>query len=113
MTRTYTPRPMTLSAWEKNQAAVAYGQFLQTTDKPWCWACGRGGGYADKPEGWFGPWLIERAHIASKTRALDVRAVCLLCSLCHKTSHGERIVLAGQRWPLPRLERAHLLWLKY
>ncbi len=92
---------------------LAYARMLPEARLPWCWACGRGGGWRDKPLGWFGPWLVERAHIIAGNRHKDVRAVVLLCSLCHKIQHGERIVLAGQRVELPRLLREHLMWLKH
>lgn len=50
-----------------------------------CWACGA----TRKPFGYYGPWLIERAHIANKPRREDRRLVVMLCSICHKFSHGE------------------------
>jgi hypothetical protein len=83
-----------------------YGDFARMHPLPWCWACGRGP--TDKPSWWYAPWLIERAHIVNKTRAMDVRAVVLLCSGCHKASHGERF----PQWTLPRLTLPNLLWLK-
>lgn len=52
-----------------------------------CWACGA----SRKPSSYFGPWLIERAHIANKPRREDRRLVVMLCTLCHKASHRERI----------------------
>ena len=52
-----------------------------------CWACGA----SRQPDRYFGPWLIERAHIANKPRREDRRLVVMLCTVCHKTSHGERI----------------------
>lgn len=52
-----------------------------------CWACGA----SRKPQAYFGPWLIERAHIANKPRREDRRLVVMLCTICHKASHGERI----------------------
>jgi hypothetical protein len=91
--------------------AKAYKQFLDGHACPWCWACGRD--QFEIPAGWFGPWFIERSHITrSPPRIEDVRAVVLLCSLCHKTSHWERIFLAGSLNPLPRLHTEHLLDLK-
>jgi hypothetical protein len=88
-----------------------YDQMLVEIDKPWCWACGRGQSYRDKPREWFGPWLIERAHIVNKPRRFDRRAVVLLCSGCHKAGyHQERIRIDGV---LPvRIELEHMLWLK-
>lgn len=88
-----------------------YKHFLANHAMPWCWACGRD--ECDVPPGWFGPWLIERAHIFRfPVRPKDVRSVVLLCSLCHKTSHWERVFLQGQINPLPRLYHEHLLYLK-
>ena len=90
-----------------------YRTMLHDVSRPWCWGCGRGASFADKPPDWFGPWLIERAHIVRKPRREDRRAVVLLCSLCHKAGcHGERIILDGERVDRPKLELEHLLWLK-
>jgi hypothetical protein len=85
---------------------VTYETMLANTASPWCWACGRSD--YDRPPWWSAPWLIERAHICNKPRRLDVRAVVLLCSACHRTSHGERLV----RWSLPKLTLENLLWIK-
>ena len=60
----------------------AYRDFLTTTERPWCWCCGR-----DERQPLWQPWRIERAHIAAGSgtmrREEDVRAIVLLCSLCH------------------------------
>lgn len=72
---------------------------------PACWACGASRG----PSWWYAPWLIERAHIANKPRRLDRRLVVMLCSVCHKRSHGERFA-AALDWPV--LSVAEMLWLK-
>lgn len=94
-----------------NATATAYKQFLGSHNFPWCWACGRD--QWQRPDGWFGPWLIERAHIIPfPVRIEDVRAIALLCSLCHKTNHWQRIVLSDGGNPLPRLHPEHLLDLK-
>jgi hypothetical protein len=69
-----------------------------------CWACNA----SRRPLTYYGPWCLERAHIANKPRREDRRLVVMLCSICHKVSHGER--LAG--FVRPRLEVAHLLALK-
>ena len=88
-----------------------YKHFLANTLYPWCWACGRG--EYDPPPGWFAPWHIERAHIfRGWARVDDVKAIVLLCSLCHKTSHREQVILDGMENPLPRLWPEHLLDLK-
>ena len=83
-----------------------YDQMRQQHPLPWCWACGRG--ERERPRAWWAPWVIERSHIVNSPRIEDRRVCCLLCSGCHKTSHGERI--AG--WHLPKLELRHLIWLK-
>lgn len=69
-----------------------------------CWACGAN----RKPLTYYGPWLIERAHICNKPRREDRRLVVMLCSVCHKFSHGER--LGGLE--RPKLLVEHLLGLK-
>lgn len=84
----------------------SYKRFRTEHPQPWCWACGRG--ESDRPRWWYVPWVIERSHIVSKPRIDDRRVAALLCSGCHKTSHGERI--AG--WTMPKLSLANLLWLK-
>jgi len=71
-----------------------------------CWWCG----LRFKPPGWFAPWLIERAHIVSSPRRKDRRVAALLCSRCHKVSHGERILIPGSVVLKPSV--GHLLWLK-
>lgn len=75
----------------------------------WCWWCGRDA--QSKPEPWGGPWLIERAHIVASPRREDVRAVVLLCSLCHRLSHGLDIKLSDVQL-LPAASVANMLWLK-
>ena len=57
---------------------------------PWCWWCGRM--HTDRPGLWGGPFLVERAHIVNNPRREDVRAVVLLCSLCHRLQHGHDII---------------------
>lgn len=52
--------------------------------------------------------MIERAHIVNKPRRIDRRAVLGLCSICHKTQHGER--LAG--FSRYRLDVSNMLALK-
>jgi len=93
------------------EIAERYKLMLQWHPKPFCWACGAGSSLHDKPRDWWGPWLIERAHIVRNPRREDPRAVVLLCSYCHRVSHGELIFCARYpRWP--QLTREHLLWLK-
>ena len=69
-----------------------------------CWACE----HHARPKKYRGPWLIERAHIVNKPRVEDRRVVVMLCTLCHKASHGERI--AGDM--RPPLKLGHLLEIK-
>jgi NAD-dependent dihydropyrimidine dehydrogenase PreA subunit len=71
-----------------------------------CWACGRD--RYDKPDYWNAPFTLERAHIVNKTRVEDCRACVVLCSLCHRISHGDTFSYCE----LPPLTKAHLLWLK-
>jgi hypothetical protein len=101
---------MNYERWKVEQARIAYGNMLREHPLAWCWACGSG--ERDKPEDWFAVWLIERAHIVRNPRREEVRAAVLLCSYCHRVSHGERIVCGGRypRWP--SLTREHLIWLK-
>lgn len=71
-----------------------------------CWACGRT--RWDKPDWWHLPLLLERCHIVSKPRVEDCRACVVLCSLCHRISHGDTFTYCE----LPPLTKAHLLWIK-
>ena len=85
-----------------------YKNFLMQADHPWCWWCGRG--VESMPSGWFGPWLIERAHIVNNPRREDARAIVLLCSACHRVQHGEQLVVPGSEFLFPTL--SNMLWLK-
>jgi hypothetical protein len=87
-----------------------YDTMLEDHPKPWCWACINTHSFYDKPDWWFAPWLIERAHIVNKPRAKDRRACILLCSLCHKLSHGEKF--ARHDGPQVPLTLPQMLWLK-
>lgn len=69
-----------------------------------CWCCGA----TRKPLDYFGPWMIERAHIVNKPRREDRRLVVMLCTICHKSSHGER--LAG--FERPKLSPGNMAWIK-
>lgn len=93
---------MTLSAEEDYATCILWHPYR------WCWWCGRGPQAA--PEGWFAPWLIERAHIVSNPRRCDSRAVVALCTLCHKRSHGIDIQSSAVVIDPPSL--AAMLWLK-
>lgn len=69
-----------------------------------CWFCLA----SKKPFDYFGPWVIERAHIVNKPRREDRRLVVMLCTICHKASHGERV--AG--FVRPKLSAANMAYLK-
>jgi hypothetical protein len=90
--------------------AQLYREFKENHPFPFCWACGRD--ESQRPEGWFGVFCIERAHIVSSPRLEDVRLIVLLDTICHKVSGGERLVVNGNPWPLPKLTRANLIYLK-
>ncbi len=96
------------------KAKSDYTRMLQDCGKPFCWACGRGN---DKPYWWPAPWFLQRAHLASGSgrmfRALDRRAVNILCSVCHEShSHlgGGTVNLCGQH--IREISDANMLWLK-
>jgi hypothetical protein len=87
-----------------------YNNFTSVFD--YCWACGRGDTFADRPTNWWSWWGIERAHIVSHPRMEMREVIAALCSLCHRHSHRLRIVTGGHPADYPVLERPHLLWLK-
>ena len=81
-----------------------------------CWACGRTPN--SPPEGWFAPFGLEVAHIASgqgdALRIDDRRAVTLLCSRCHKlhVNHaGGTMSINGVDYPT--IDARLTLWFKY
>jgi hypothetical protein len=90
--------------WKQDDysAKIEYDAMRSLFDR--CWACGA----RSKPQGYYGPWLIERAHIANKPRREDRRLVVMLCTICHKWSHGERVAT----FPRPKLDAGHLVTLK-
>jgi hypothetical protein len=93
----------------KADVKAEYAAMLMHTEFPHCWWCGRG--VEHKPDSWFAPWLIERAHIVSSPRVEDRRAVVLLCSMCHRVSHGEQLVLPSmEKLVVPQV--SHMVWLK-
>ena len=85
---------------------AAYASFLEDTRFPFCWYCGAFS--HQRPDWWFAPFLIERAHVVNKPRREDPRAIILLCSACHKAAHGERF-RAYARKPL---DKPGMLFLK-
>ena len=100
---------------DRSPSGIAYARYL--SDATSCIACGRTADPKSKPRGWHGPWRLERAHLSSgggrMVRVEDVRAVVILCSLCHRlhVHHGGQIqVVAGESHH--DLSDANLLWLK-
>ncbi len=73
-----------------------------------CWWCGRT--TLQRPQQWYAPFIIERAHVVNKPRRLDRRVAVLLCSRCHKLEHGEQFGNASHMIERPTLPE--LLWLK-
>lgn len=91
---------------EKFCTGVAYKSPMNFHPVPYCWGCGEDN---YPPQWWNAPWLIERAHIVNNPRRKDRRAIVLLCSECHKQSHGN-VFPQGQG--LSRLTVGNMLWLK-
>ena len=83
-----------------------YKDFSHCHPIPVCWFCGRWG--HEVPERWNSPWLLEKCHIVNKPRVCDVRVIVLMCSGCHKKSHG--LEIAGFDIEAPTL--ANMIWLK-
>lgn len=81
-------------------------------DNPWCWACGRD--ERQRPDGYYAPWRLERAHLSSGSgklrRVCDRRYVCLLCARCHLL-HGKHRIRVGKRL-LPFIHDCNMLWWK-
>jgi hypothetical protein len=93
-----------LKPWEINGYRAKFEYDAMRSLFACCWACNA----TRKPMQYYGPWLIERAHIANKPRREDRRLVVMLCTLCHKFQHGER--LPG--FDRPRLTVGQMLELK-
>ena len=75
-----------------------------------CWACLRlCRNWSDRPDWWFGPWFLHRAHIVSQPRREDRRGIILLCPICHGIQHGERF---PQVVGWDKISLAELLWIK-
>ena len=94
--------------WPGIDERQEYVDMRRNTQHFYCWLCGRR--ESDRPSWWGAQWLIERAHIVNKPRALDRRAVVLLCSACHRRQHGDRI--AGDHEGIPVLALPELMLLK-
>lgn len=82
-----------------------------------CWLCGLTENV--RPEGWYGPWWLQIAHIASgggkAIRLDDARAVILLCPRCHAlhVSDMDRLstkTISGKEYPT--IDESVSLWLK-
>lgn len=90
---------------------MLYRHAIRDNPAPGCWACGRTRKFSDKPQGWFGLWGLDRAHIVSGYAVEDRRAIVILCKLCHMLQHGYRVVSSRPRgWP--KLTLGNMLWLK-
>lgn len=94
-------------------AKQAYKSLIQ--DFGYCFACGRDN--RQRPEGWYAPWRLERAHVAAgrskMCRLEDRRAAIVLCGLCHllHSTHGTgTATICGVT--VPRLSNGNVLWLK-
>ncbi len=82
-----------------------YDNMLAEHPRPYCWICGRDEN--QRPGWWHAPWLIERAHLVNQPRVLDRRAIVLLCSLCHRISHGDNFPEINYE-----ITKANLVWAK-
>jgi hypothetical protein len=81
----------------------------------YCWLSG----WSTRPEGYYGPWHLQVAHIASgggrARRVDDRRAVIVLCPIAHDlhVSNSDVFcerVINGVRYPT--IDERHSLWLK-
>lgn len=86
---------------------------LRSERKHYCWACGRG--EHDHAGVWHGPWWLQLAHLRAGggVRALDRRAVNLLCPLCHTlhSHNGGRLQRIGDV-EIQQLSNANMVWIK-
>lgn len=82
-----------------------------------CWLSGLT--ESARPDGWWAPWFLHVAHIASGAgvarRVDDARAVILLCPLAHQCHVSNSNLLTsmsinGVEWPT--IDERHTLWLK-
>lgn len=94
----------TLGPWQEPDYNAAFEYDAMRSLFSSCWFCRA----SKKPFDYFGPWCIERAHIVNKPRREDRRLVVMLCTICHKASHGERV--AG--FVRPKLSAANMAYLK-
>jgi len=98
-----------------NEDGQRYLMMLKETDRPWCWACGRGAN--DRSSGWFAPWILTLAHLAAggskMKRHINRRAVVIFCPLCHllhsTSGEGSRKVNGTE---YPQLSNGNVLWIK-
>jgi len=79
---------------------------------PICWACCWSPGVPDDT-GMRWPGL-ETHHLIKPGRRNERWNLARLCHLCHMLAEGERVTIVHRqrRVALPKLDLAHLLWLK-
>lgn len=94
---------------EDYDSTKEYEDFVKKTEHNFCWSCGRTDSYRDKPSWWYVPWILERAHIVNKPRREDRRCVVILCSLCHRISHGDKFLEVPSGF---ELTQENMLWIK-
>jgi len=87
----------------KKTCEKEYDRMFFDSEYQWCWWCGRD--CMQKPKWWHGPWMVERAHIVNKPRKRDRRVAVLLCSMCHKRSHGMRFPECTDTFGPPTIEQ--------
>ena len=81
-----------------------------------CQCCGRDDSYVDRPAFWHASWMMHRAHLAAGSgkmlRVHDIRAVLVLCPLCHMlhTHAGTPQVIGGGTFR--GISDGNMLWLK-
>jgi len=90
---------------------------IKEPGKLFCWLCGITGNV--RPQGWYGEWWLQIAHIASgggkAIRIDDRRAVILACPRCHDchVSNSDRFpskTICGKEYPT--VDERHFLWVK-
>jgi hypothetical protein len=92
---------------------AAYRDLVVNHPAKWCWNCGRD--HWQRPKDWFGPWMMQRAHLGSGSgvmvRKLLVQCVNILCPLCHDLHcNMEQRTIGGVTYPC--ISNANMLWLK-
>lgn len=101
------------SRQRRSPEGIAYDNCLTAACN--CLVCGRTD--REKPPNWFAPFRYERAHLSAGSgrmvRCEDVRAVVILCALCHRLHRHEcegthRIGCVEYQ----TISDANLLWVK-